>query len=113
MNDCLFCKISKKEIPAKIVYEDESLFAIRDLNPQAPVHLLIIPKKHVSKIHDLNVSDSELIGRLILSAKKLAAEEKVEEGYRLVFNNGTQAGQSVFHVHLHLLGGRKMSWPPG
>ena len=96
-----------------MVYQDEFFFAIRDINPQAPVHLLIIPKKHVAKITDLSGPDDQLVGRMILLAKKLAAEEKIEEGFRLVFNNGSQAGQSVFHVHLHLLGGRKMTWPPG
>ena len=96
-----------------MVYEDESLFAIRDIHPQAPVHLLIIPKKHVAKITDLTSSDDELVGRLIFLAKQLAAREKIEDGFRLVLNNGSQAGQSVFHIHLHLLGGRKMTWPPG
>lgn len=96
-----------------MVYEDESSFAIWDIHPQAPVHLLIIPKKHVAKITDLTGTDDELMGRLILLAKQLATDEKIEDGFRLVFNNGSQAGQSVFHIHLHLLGGRKMTWPPG
>ncbi len=96
-----------------MVYENESLFAIADINPQAPVHLLIIPRKHISGINEVAASDSELLGNLILCAKELAKREKVEDGYRLVFNNGAKAGQSVFHVHLHLLGGRKMNWPPG
>ncbi len=96
-----------------MVYEDESLFAIRDIHPQAPVHLLIIPRKHVAKITDLSGSDDKLVGRMIFLAKKLAANEKIEDGFRLVLNNGNQAGQSVFHIHLHLLGGRKMTWPPG
>ena len=113
MSDCLFCKIGNKETPSNMVYEDESLFAIRDIHPQAPVHLLIIPKKHVAKITDLTSSDDELVGRLIFLAKQLAAREKIEDGFRLVLNNGSQAGQSVFHIHLHLLGGRKMAWPPG
>lgn len=96
-----------------MVYKDESFFAIRDINPQAPVHLLIIPRKHVAKITDLPASDDKLVGQMVLLAKKLAASEKVGEDFRLVFNNGSQAGQSVFHIHLHLLGGRKMTWPPG
>ena len=113
MGDCLFCRIGKKEISSKMVYEDEFLFAIRDINPQAPVHLLIIPKKHIAQINDLAEADSKLAGNLILLAKRLAVQEKIEEGFRLVFNNGSNAGQSVFHVHLHLMGGRKMTWPPG
>jgi len=113
VSDCLFCKIGKKEIPSAMVYEDGSLFAIRDINPQAPVHLLVIPKKHVAQMNDLVHLDSKLMGDLILLAKQLAIQEKIEDGYRLVFNNGTKAGQSIFHIHLHLLGGRKMSWPPG
>lgn len=113
MSDCLFCKIEKKEIPSKMVFENESLFAIRDINPQAPVHLLIIPKKHIAQMSDLSGSDTELLGQLILAGKELAVQEKVGDGYRLVFNNGSKAGQSVFHIHLHLLGGRKMTWPPG
>ena len=113
MNDCLFCKIGDKKIPSNMVHEDESFFAIRDINPQAPVHLLIIPRKHVAKISDLSGSDDKLVGCMILLAKKLAADEKIEDGFRLVLNNGSQAGQSVFHIHLHLLGGRKMTWPPG
>ena len=113
MNDCIFCKIGKKEIASQMVYENESLFAIRDINPQAPVHLLIIPKQHISQINHLDDSNSKLAGELILLAKQLAIQEKVEDGFRLVFNNGTEAGQTVFHIHLHLLGGRKMTWPPG
>lgn len=113
MSDCLFCKIGKKEIPSKMVFENESMFAIRDINSQAPVHLLIIPRKHVAQINDLGGSDTELLGRLMLTAKELAIQEKIDDGYRLVFNNGAKAGQSIFHIHLHLLGGRRMTWPPG
>ncbi len=89
------------------------MFAIRDINPQAPVHVLIIPRKHVAAINDLDSSDAGLAGNLIVLAKKLAVEEKIDDGFRLVFNNGSKAGQTVFHIHLHLLGGRKMTWPPG
>lgn len=113
MNDCLFCKIIGKSIPAKIAFEDDSLVAIHDINPQAPTHLLIIPKRHIDRISHCEGSDSEIFGNLILVAKRLAQQNGIEDGFRLVFNNGTKAGQSVFHVHLHLLGGRKMSWPPG
>lgn len=113
MNDCLFCRIGKKEVPSQMVYENDSFFAIRDINPQAPVHLLMIPRKHVAQIGDLELSDFKLVGELILLAKQLAVQEKIEDGYRLVFNNGAKAGQTVFHIHLHLLGGRKMTWPPG
>lgn len=113
MNNCLFCKIEKREIPSNMVFENESLFAIRDINPKAPVHVLIIPRKHIAQMNDLEASDSKLAGELILTARQLAAQEKIENGYRLVFNNGAEAGQSVFHIHLHLLGGRRMTWPPG
>ena len=112
MDNCLFCRIGSREIPSQMVYENESLFAIQDINPQSPVHLLIIPRKHIAGISDTETSDRELLGNLILCAKKLAEQERVE-AYRLVFNNGAKAGQSVFHIHLHLLGGRKMNWPPG
>jgi len=112
--DCLFCKIIKKDIPSEIEYEDDDMIAIRDVNPQAPVHILVIPKRHIAKVEDLRESDNELIGKLITLARKIAKEKKVEkDSFRLVFNNGTLAGQSVFHIHLHLLAGRKMVWPPG
>ena len=113
MSHCLFCRMIAGEIKAKVEYEDEDIYAVHDINPQAPVHLLIIPKKHIAQIKDLNELDSKLAGSLIFLAKQLAVQEKIEDGYRLVFNNGSSAGQTVFHVHLHLLGGRKMTWPPG
>lgn len=113
MDDCLFCKIIGKKIPAKFAYEDETLTAIYDINPQAPVHLLVMPKKHISEISKTSPSDQALLGEMLLCANRLAAERKLEKGYRLVINNGAEAGQSVFHIHLHLLGGRKMTWPPG
>ena len=112
-DDCLFCKIIAKKIPAKFAHEDEALAAIYDINPQAPVHLLVIPKKHISGVAEASVSDQALLGDMMLCARQLASERKLEKGYRLVLNNGTEAGQSVFHIHLHLLGGRKMTWPPG
>ena len=110
---CLFCRIGRREIPGKFAYEDESVFAIYDVNPQAPVHLLVIPREHVSKISDAEEKHSELLGRLLLRAAHLAKDLKLEKGYRLVINNGTGEGQSVFHIHLHVLGGRPMRWPPG
>ena len=113
MSDCIFCKIISKQIPAKVEFENDSIVVIQDINPQAPVHLLIIPKQHIAEIADINEGHRALLGDLIFRAKELARERKLEEGYRLVFNNGVKAGQSVFHVHLHLLAGRAMKWPPG
>lgn len=112
-DDCLFCKIIARKIQAKFEYEDGSIVAIQDINPKAPVHLLVIPKKHIAQISQAETTDSKLFGDMVLCAKELANRKKLEEGYRLIFNNGLKAGQSVFHVHLHLLGGRTMSWPPG
>ncbi|MSR78288.1 MAG: histidine triad nucleotide-binding protein [Candidatus Omnitrophica bacterium] len=112
MSDCLFCKIIEKKIPAKIEYEDPEFLAFYDIHPQAPSHLLIIPKKHIEQIGDLQDVDETLIGRLILRAKQIAKKNSWKD-YRLVFNSGLEAGQTVFHIHLHLLSGRKMDWPPG
>lgn len=112
MNDCLFCKISRKEIPSDIVFEDDNVLAFKDITPQAPVHILIIPKLHLSTTSEINVSNSHLAGKIIEIASKLG-KELSPEGYRLVFNCGEIAGQSVFHIHCHLLGGRKFNWPPG
>ncbi len=112
MSDCLFCKMAKGEIKPDIVYQDDSVLAFRDINPQAPVHILIIPKKHVETLNDLD--DFELAGRLLKTAIKLASQEGLaDEGYRTVFNCNKNGGQEVFHLHMHLLGGRKMNWPPG
>lgn len=114
MSDCLFCKIINKEIPAKVIAETPGLIAIRDINPQSPVHLLIIPKKHIPSLNNIVKEDAGIIGDVHFFAKELAEKEKVsEEGYRLVLNTNSAAGQSVFHIHWHLLGGREMSWPPG
>lgn len=114
MTDCIFCKINSKEIPAKIIYEDEFTLAFDDINPQAPVHLLIIPKKHISTTLDLTKDDNALIGHLFQTANKIAIERGVaERGFRMVMNTNPEAGQSVYHIHLHLLGGRSMHWPPG
>ncbi len=111
-SECIFCKILKKQIPAKIEYEDDKVLAFYDINPQAPVHLLVIPKKHTEKISDLKDADDRMIGNLILTAKNIAAQ-KGWGHYRLIVNNGEEAGQSVFHIHLHLLSGRQFAWPPG
>jgi histidine triad (HIT) family protein len=114
VTDCLFCKIVNKELAADIVYEDETTLAFRDINPQAPVHLLIIPKKHIPSLSQLSPEDRELVGHIHLVAKDLAAREGIaEDGYRLVVNCNSAAGQTVFHLHFHLLGGRNFSWPPG
>ena len=112
MSDCLFCQVIKKEIPSKMVYEDDETYAFRDINPQAPTHILVIPKKHINGVAEMEVGDENLAGALIFHAKQIAESQKLKS-YRLVFNSGPEAGQSVFHIHLHLLGGRRMSWPPG
>lgn len=114
MSEDLFLKIISREIPADIVYEDDDVLAFRDVNPQAPLHVLIIPKTHIRTINDIQLQDAELFGKLFIAAQKIAAEEGVaEDGYRVVMNCNAAAGQTVFHVHLHLLGGRRFSWPPG
>ncbi len=113
MNDCLFCKIGRKEIPAKLIYEDAEIFAFEDIQPQAPTHILLCPRKHFVSLTDATEGDAALLGKLQLVAAKLAVDRKLTEGYRTVFNNGRGAGQSVFHLHLHLLGGRDFRWPPG
>ncbi|RJR21295.1 MAG: histidine triad nucleotide-binding protein [Nitrospiraceae bacterium] len=112
--NCLFCKIIAKEIPSKTVYEDETVLAFEDITPQAPVHILIIPKKHISTILEIDKDDHELIGHMFEVANTLAKEKKVaERGFRLVMNCNRESGQTVFHIHLHLLAGRAMHWPPG
>src|SRR3970040_607033 len=113
MSDCLFCRISRKEAQAKIVYEDPEIFAFEDIHPQAPTHILIYPRKHLVSLNDASTEDAALLGRILLVASQLAAERKLTEGYRTIFNIGRGAGQSVFHLHLHLLGGRSFRWPPG
>ncbi len=114
MDDCLFCKINKGEIPAKKVYDGDEVFAIEDINPQAPTHLLIIPKKHHATLLDLTKEDHAMIGSIPTIANDLARERGLDQsGYRLVVNCGAGAGQSVFHIHFHLLGGRPLQWPPG
>lgn len=113
MTDCLFCKIIAGRIPSKKVYEDERTFVFEDIKPQAPTHVLIIPKKHIIGLKEATGEDAEIIGYLHLVAAKIARERGIENGYRTVFNVGPGSGQSVFHLHLHLLGGRQLVWPPG
>jgi histidine triad (HIT) family protein len=112
--DCLFCKIAAGQIPAAIVHQDERLVAFKDVNPQAPMHVLIIPRRHIATLNDLAESDDAVAGEMIRRAASLAREQGYEgRGYRTVFNCNADAGQTVFHVHLHVLGGRKLTWPPG
>lgn len=112
--DCLFCKIINKEIPAKTVYEDDNVLAFEDINPQAPVHIIVIPKKHIATSLDVKDEDNELIGRMLQVASIIAKDKGIaERGFRTVINCNREAGQTVFHLHLHLFGGRAMNWPPG
>ena len=113
-DECLFCRIVRREIPADIVHETDELLAFRDINPQAPVHLLLIPKRHIPTLNDVRAADADLVAKLLLAAAELARREGIADpGYRTVMNCNAGAGQSVFHLHLHLLGGRSMRWPPG
>jgi len=113
MADCLFCRIIRGEVPSKKVYEDEHIFAFEDLNPQGPTHVLVIPKQHISGLKEAVAGDAELVGRCHLAAAQIARERSIEDGYRTVLNVGPRAGQSVFHLHVHLIGGRPLQWPPG
>lgn len=114
MNDCLFCKIITREIPAKILYEDSDAVAFDDINPQAPVHMLIVPKKHIATSLEIADGDNALIGHLFQIAGRIAEKKGIAgDGFRLVMNTNADAGQTVFHIHLHLIGGREMHWPPG
>ena len=114
MADCLFCKMVSGEITPDTVYEDDDILAFKDINPQAPLHVLIIPKAHIATVNDLSDVNAATVGRLFLTAKQIAADNGLTEpGYRLVMNCNADAGQTVFHIHLHLLGGRPMTWPPG
>ncbi|MFN7983614.1 MAG: histidine triad nucleotide-binding protein [Vicinamibacterales bacterium] len=111
---CLFCKIINREIPATVVYEDEHVLAFNDISPQAPTHVLFVPKRHVSSLNEMQADDAELVGRLVHAAASLAKARGIDAaGYRTVFNTNRDAGQTVFHIHLHLLGGRSLGWPPG
>lgn len=114
MAEDLFCKIVAGEIPADKVYEDDDVLAFRDIRPQAPVHVLIIPKRHIAMLADATEEDERLLGKLLLVANNLARQEGIaDSGYRVVVNNGPDSGQDVYHIHFHLFGGRKMGWPPG
>lgn len=112
--DCIFCKIAKKEVPAKIVFEDQDVIAFHDLDPKAPHHVLIIPHKHIATLNDASDADEKLLGHLFLTAKQIANKLGIaQEGYRTLLNCNRAGGQAVYHIHLHLLGGRTMHWPPG
>lgn len=114
MSECLFCRMIKGDIPCRKVYEDDNVFAFEDINPQAPVHILVIPKKHVASLAEAEAGDAPLLGELLLRAGELARGRGLDgDGFRVVVNTGPEAGQSVFHIHVHLLGGRRMAWPPG
>jgi histidine triad (HIT) family protein len=113
-SDCIFCRIVKGEIPSKKIYEDDEILAFHDITPQSPVHFLVIPKSHISNIMEVKAEDSALLGKLLFQAQKLAAEQGCEEkGFRLVINCKSYGGQSVDHLHIHILGGRQLNWPPG
>jgi histidine triad (HIT) family protein len=113
MTDCLFCKIIRAEIPSKKVYEDEHTFGFEDIDPKAPTHVLIVPKRHLRGLKEASAEDAEIVGRCYLAAAEIARRLGIEDGYRTVLNVGPKAGQSVFHLHVHLLGGRDLRWPPG
>ena len=114
MSDCLFCKIIERKIPASIVFEDQRVLAFNDINPQAPTHVLVIPKRHIETLNEIGTEDDQIVGELVRRAAIIAKERGISEsGFRAVFNTNAGAGQSVFHIHLHLLGGRPMHWPPG
>lgn len=113
MDECLFCKIVQGKIPAKKVYEDEQTFAFEDIDPKAPTHVLVVPKKHIVGLKEAGEAEAEIIGRCHLTAAKIARDRKIEDGYRTVLNVGPKSGQSVFHLHVHLIGGRDLRWPPG
>ncbi len=114
MPECLFCKIAAGELDTELIYEDEQVVAFNDLNPQAPIHVLVIPKKHIATLNELEPEDAALVGSLYLAAKTLARQKGVDDsGYRTLMNCNADGGQTVFHLHLHLLGGRRMGWPPG
>ncbi len=113
MSPCLFCQIAAGDRPATIVHRGEDVLAFRDIHPQAPTHILIMPIKHIESVAELQAEDAELMGRLIATAQEIAKAEGLAQGFRLVINSGRQAGQTVFHLHVHLLGGRAMHWPPG
>ena len=113
MDECLFCKIVQGKIPSKKIYEDEQTFAFEDIDPKAPTHVLVVPKKHIVGLKEAREAEAEIIGLCHLTAAKIARDRKIEDGYRTVLNVGPKSGQSVFHLHVHLIGGRDLRWPPG
>ena len=113
MDDCLFCKIINREIPSTVVYETDELIAIRDIDPQAPFHVIIFPKEHIPSPAFIDETNYELAGKLIMAAARIAVQEKLDNGYRLVANCGPDGGQTVGHIHIHMLAGRNLGWPPG
>lgn len=114
MEDCIFCKIVKKEIPTRIIYEDKNIIAFNDINPQAPIHILLIPKEHFASLNEIPDEKKDILNLLLLTARQIAREKDIaEKGYRIVLNTAKDSGQEVFHIHFHLLGGRRMQWPPG
>lgn len=113
MTDCLFCRIAAEQLPAKIVYRTPEVVAFHDITPQAPTHILVIPVKHISSTRELQINDQPLIGQLMIAATQIAKDQNLDRGYRFVINTGSDGGQSVDHLHLHILGGRRMKWPPG
>jgi histidine triad (HIT) family protein len=113
-NDCLFCRIIAREIPGSIVYEDDRVLAFNDINPQGPTHVLVVPKKHIASLNDLTPGDDQIVGEVVRRAAAIARERGIaDSGFRTVFNTNRGAGQTVFHIHLHLIGGRSLHWPPG
>jgi histidine triad (HIT) family protein len=114
MADCLFCKIANHEIPASMVYEDDAVVAFTDINPQAPTHVLVVPRQHIASLNDLTPADDQIVGEMVRRAAAIAADRGIAVGgFRTVFNTNRDAGQTVFHIHLHLVGGRSLGWPPG
>lgn len=113
MADCLFCKIASKELDSEVVYESGGVLAFKDINPAAPVHVLVIPKEHIASAQELSADHGQMLGEIFDAISRIAREQGVDEGYRVVTNVGSDAGQSVFHLHFHLIGGRTQSWPPG
>jgi histidine triad (HIT) family protein len=114
MDNCLFCKIVAGEIPCKKVYENKSIIAFQDIDPKAPIHILVIPKKHIRSINELKKSDKTIAGELLLAAQKISEIEEINDsGFRTIFNTNDDGGQTVYHIHMHIMGGRKMTWPPG
>jgi histidine triad (HIT) family protein len=114
MSNCIFCKIKNKEIPSKIVFEDERIIAFNDANPQAPVHILLVPKEHFTSLNDIPEEKKDILSHLLIKARQIAQREGISKnGYRIVLNTERDSGQEVFHIHFHLLGGRRMTWPPG